>query len=174
MPEGIFTHFAVSDEGESGEAFTHEQYARFWDAIEKLKARGVTFPLRHCSNSGAVLDYPEFHLDMVRPGIIVYGILPSQAIRHPLPLQPAMELKTIISLLKTVEPDTSISYGRCFHTRRQTRVATVPIGYADGYPGICMTRPICWYAENAHRLWDACAWISSCWTSPTSPKRRKA
>ena len=134
VPEGIFTHFAVSDEGESGEAFTHEQYARFWDALEKLKARGVTFPLRHCSNSGAVLDYPEFHLDMVRPGIIVYGILPSQAIRHPLPLQPAMELKTIISLLKTVEPDTSISYGRCFHTRRQTRVATVPIGYADGYP----------------------------------------
>lgn len=73
-------------------------------------------------------------LDMVRPGIILYGLLPSNSMRRPLNLIPAMELKTVISMIKTVEENTSVSYGRCFVTQRKTRLATVPIGYADGYP----------------------------------------
>ena len=133
-PEGIFTHFAVSDEGEPGEFFTENQFEDFMGAIGLLGQRGITFELRHCSNSGAILDYPEMQLDMVRPGIILYGLLPSGNMRHPLDLQPAMELKTVISMIKTVEENTSVSYGRCFVTQRKTRLATVPIGYADGYP----------------------------------------
>lgn len=136
LPEGIFTHFAVSDEGEDGQPFTMAQFHQFLHAVEQLEARGIVFPLRHCANSGATLDYPETHLDMVRPGIIAYGLLPSQKIRHPLPLMPAMELKTIISMLKTVGPHTPVSYGSCFVTQRETSLATVPIGYADGYPRI--------------------------------------
>lgn len=134
LPEGIFTHFAVSDEGDGGQDFTMAQFGLFLHAVDQLQQRGITFPIRHCANSGATLDYPQTHLDMVRPGIIVYGLLPSQQIRHPLPLQPAMELKTIISMLKTVGPNTPVSYGSCFVTTRQTSLATIPIGYADGYP----------------------------------------
>ena len=103
-------------------------------AIGMLKRRGIDFKLRHCSNSGAILDYPDMQLDMVRPGIILYGLLPSNCMRRPLNLIPAMELKTVISMIKTVEENTSVSYGRCFVTQRKTRLATVPIGYADGYP----------------------------------------
>lgn len=135
-PEGIFTHFAVSDEGDDGQAFTMTQFRHFMHAVGELQKRGITFPIRHCANSGATLDYPETHLDMVRPGLIAYGLLPSQKIRHPLPLIPAMELKTIISMLKTVGENTPVSYGSCFVTSRPTTLATVPIGYADGYPRV--------------------------------------
>lgn len=132
--EGIFTHFAVSDEGEPGDFFTEKQFEDFLSVVSGLKKRGVAFELRHCANSGAILDYPEMQLDMVRPGIILYGLLPSANMRNPLNLQPAMELKTVISMIKTVAENTSVSYGRCFVTQKKTRLATVPIGYADGYP----------------------------------------
>lgn len=133
-PEGIFTHFSVSDQGEPGDFFTEKQFKDFMGAISILKRRGIQFQLRHCSNSGAILDYPDMQLDMVRPGIILYGLLPSHCIRGTFNFIPAMELKTIISMIKTVEKNTSVSYGRCFVTQRRTRLATVPIGYADGYP----------------------------------------
>lgn len=133
-PEGIFTHFAVSDEGYGGEAFTRQQFACFQQAFEALKCRGISIPLRHCANSGAVGDYPEYHLDMVRPGIILYGLHPSGKVHKPLDLRPAMELKTVVSMVKEVEAETSVSYGRTFVTQQATRIATVPIGYADGYP----------------------------------------
>ena len=132
--EGIFTHFAVSDDGANGSGYTREQFACFMDATEKLKDRGITFRYRHAANSGTVCDYPEMHLDMVRPGIIIYGLQPSGVIRNKLPLRPVMELKTVISMLKTVETNTTVSYGRVFTTSRRTLLATVPIGYADGYP----------------------------------------
>lgn len=134
IPEGIFTHFAIADEGVDGEDFTLHQYGCFKEVIEILELRGIVFSVRHCSNSGAVLDYPELQLDMVRPGVILYGMEPSGKVRHPLKLIPAMELKTVVSLLKTIQPETTVSYGRCFVTKRETVVATVPIGYADGYP----------------------------------------
>lgn len=133
VPEGIFTHFAVADEAEDGEACTLAQFRCFTRAVDELRRRGVEIPLRHCCNSGAILDYPQMSLDMVRCGIILYGLLPSSKIRRQIDLRPAMQLKSIVSLLKTVEPGTAVSYGRIFHTQRPTRIATVPIGYADGY-----------------------------------------
>ena len=83
----------MSDDGDPGENFTLAQYDCFRKAVEAMEARGLHFAVRHCANSGAVLDYPELQLDMVRPGIILYGMEPSESIRHPLDLQPAMELK---------------------------------------------------------------------------------
>ena len=133
-PEGIFTHFAVSDDGDQGENFTLAQYDWFRKAVEAMEARGLHFAVRHCANSGAVLDYPELQLDMVRPGIILYGMEPSESIRHPLDLQPAMELKTVISQKKKIPAGATVSYGRTFTASQGTVVATVPIGYADGYP----------------------------------------
>ena len=131
--EGIFTHFASADETE-GDAYTRQQFALFMEALSRLEQRGIRFSLRHCCNSAATLRYPEMHLDMVRPGIILYGLAPAAWMEGILPLEPAMELKTVISMIKRVPPHTPVSYGRTFSTGRQTAVATVPIGYADGYP----------------------------------------
>lgn len=133
-PEGIFTHFAVADEGEGGRDYTLSQFHCFTKAVSLLEERGVRFSIRHCANSAAIFDYPEMQLDMVRPGIVLYGLMPSGELTEKPDLTPAMELKSIVSLVKTVEPQTSVSYGRRFVTREATRVATVPLGYADGYP----------------------------------------
>ncbi len=132
--EGIFTHFAVADEGSDGRAYTMMQYDNFMRAITLLGQRGISFEIRHCANSAAIFDYPEMQLDMVRPGIILYGLMPSARMKHTINLIPALELKSIVSLVKTVESQTSVSYGRRFVTKRRTKIATVPIGYADGYP----------------------------------------
>ena len=132
--EGIFTHFASADEGEGGREYTQIQFACFTGATERLARRGIRFALRHCANSAAILDYPETQLDMVRPGIILYGMLPSENIRNRLALTPAMSVKSTVALVKTVPAGTCVSYGRRFTTSgRATLVATVPIGYADGY-----------------------------------------
>jgi alanine racemase len=132
--EGLFTHFAKADEAESGQTATAEQFDCFQAVDKALTLMGVPVPLRHCGNSGAVLDYPQTHLDMVRPGIILYGLAPSDAMMGRLPLKPVMQLKSIVSLVKTVEAGTAVSYGGTFVAKRETRIATVPIGYADGYP----------------------------------------
>lgn len=132
--EGIFTHFAVADEGEEGRAYTLRQFTAFTSALRLLEEKGISFAYRHCCNSGGILSYPEMNLDLVRPGIILYGLLPSQKLRGVLPLQPVMQLRTVISQLKEVPAGVSVSYGREFTTRRPTVLATVPIGYADGYP----------------------------------------
>lgn len=131
-PTGIFTHFAVSDEAD-GEAFTRLQFARFLDAIEQLKARGITFPLRHCCNSAATLRFPEMHLDMVRPGLILYGLMPSAFLNTLLTLTPVMTVKTRVSMVKEVPADETVSYGRTYRTQKPATLATVPVGYADGY-----------------------------------------
>ena len=132
-PEGIFTHFSCADCGD-GELFTRLQYDLFLGAINGLSARGVGFELRHCSNSAAILEYPEMHFDMVRAGIILYGLYPSADVEKTVPLTPLMEVKTVISMIKTVPPGTPFSYARTAESDRETTVATVPIGYADGYP----------------------------------------
>ncbi len=133
ISEGIFTHFAVSDEGEEGREATLHQLACFTDAVEKLKADGITFPIVHCSNSGAIIDYQQAHYNCVRAGIILYGLSPSPKLDGKLDLQPAMQIKSVIAQIKTVEPGTPLSYGGTFVTEKPTKVATVPIGYADGY-----------------------------------------
>ena len=133
LPEGIFTHFSSADCAD-GELFTRLQYDLFLSAAERLRAQGIEFALRHCANSAAILQYPETDLDMARAGIILYGHYPSGAVERRIPLLPVMELKSVISMVKTLSDDTPVSYGRTFHTGGDTAVATVPIGYADGYP----------------------------------------
>ena len=133
IPEGVFTHFAVADEGEDGERYTRQQYESFLHTVDELANAGVHFAIRHCSNSGAIMDYPAMRLDMVRAGIILYGYAPSDRLRYQLDLQPAMRLKTLISHVKTIQAGTTVSYGRTFTAERDMRVATVPVGYADGY-----------------------------------------
>lgn len=134
--EGIFTHFAVADEGEAGEKFTRLQFAHFTGAIGLLQARGIRFEIRHCSNSAAVFEYPDMQLDMVRPGNVLYGLKPSADVRSGMDLVPAMSLRSVVSLVKTVEAGTSVSYGRTFTASGKTTLATVPVGYADGYPRV--------------------------------------
>lgn len=134
--EGIFTHFAVADElSEQSAAYTRQQYSRFQGILERLEQRGVRFCIRHCCNSGAFLNYPEMHLDMVRPGILLYGLHPSEdcARAGGIELRPVMELYSIVSQVKEIPGGTSVSYGRRYTAQGNTRVATVPIGYADGY-----------------------------------------
>jgi len=144
FPEGVFTHFAAADEGEDGRLFTLRQYGCFKEAIETFQRDGIDFAVRHCSNSAAIFDYPEMHLDMVRAGVVLYGLPPSEAVRNLPELKPVMELKSVVSLVKTIRPGDTVSYGRRFTAEKPTRLATVPIGYADGYlrsnseTGACM------------------------------------
>lgn len=131
--EGIFTHFAISDCGASGDAFTCGQYEQFINVCNALKARGLAFEYRHCANSAAALDYAEYGLNMARVGIALYGLLPSSRIRNVPTLKPVMSLKTVVSHVKTVEKGATVSYGCEFVADRQMTVATVPMGYADGF-----------------------------------------
>lgn len=133
IKEGIFTHFAVSDEGPDGEERTKEQFARFMSAVEYLESRGIKFALRHCSNSAAILDYPQYNLDMVRAGVILYGLQPSAKVKNRPGFRPLMTLRSVISHIKTALPGDAISYGGEFVAEREQKIATVPIGYADGY-----------------------------------------
>ena len=133
ITEGIFTHFAVADEAGKSIETTNGQFSAFSDICKILKDSGINIKIRHCSNSGGILNYPQTNLDMVRAGIILYGLFPSNYVRNKLDLQPAMSLKTVISQVKTVPEGTAVSYGGTFVTQRKTKIATVPIGYADGY-----------------------------------------
>lgn len=138
--EGIFTHFAVADAADDG-GFTERQYARFAATIDAAAAEGVTFALRHCCNSAATLRYPHMHLDMVRAGIILYGLAPDAAMQSLMqPFRRVMVLKSVVSLLKDLPPHTPLSYGCTFSSDTAMRVATVPIGYADGYMRLLSNR----------------------------------
>ena len=129
--EGIFTHFAVSDEDDrDSEAYTRAQFDVFTRVLDALAAGGRTFAIRHCANSGALARYPEMYLDMVRPGIALYGV---GADAQRLDLRPVMSLKSSVSTIKTFDPGTDISYGRTFRTQGRTRIGVLPIGYADGF-----------------------------------------
>lgn len=130
---GIFTHFSTSDDLHSGKSVTNKQIDDFIYVCEALEANGVNIGIRHCSNSGGILSYPQANLDMVRAGIILYGLLPSEDVGNELDLKPAMSLKTVVSQVKTVPKNTAVGYGGTFVTERETKIATVPIGYADGY-----------------------------------------
>lgn len=130
--EGIFTHFASADEEEDG-GFTRRQFALFMDAVRRLEKRGVSFALRHCCNSAATLRYPEMHLDMVRPGIILYGLWPSDDLQGAADLRPVMTLYSRVALVKRVPAGACISYGRKYTAPDERVIATVTCGYADGY-----------------------------------------
>lgn len=131
MAEGIYTHFAVSDEDTVGSHdYTVQQFRLFTDVIADLKDKyDISFKIRHCANTGATLNYPEMALDMVRPGLLLYGYGDSD---NKLGLKPGMSLFSTIGTIKHYEPDTSVSYGRHFVTERRTRMGVLSIGYADG------------------------------------------
>ena len=131
--EGVYTHFAVSDEpGEESERYTREQFRLFCDVIDAVEKRiGFRFPIRHCANSGAVVNYPEMALDMVRPGLLLYGYGDATG---RLDLRPCMRLVTTVSTIKFYESGTSVSYGRHYITDKRTRMGVLAIGYADGLP----------------------------------------
>ncbi len=128
--EGIFTHFAVSDEPDSDSvSYTKRQFARFSAVIRALGGQGIRFALCHCAATGGTLFYPEFALDMVRPGLLLYGYGDAAG---KLRLQPGMALKSRISAVKHYPAGTRISYGGTYTTQRETRMGVIPVGYADG------------------------------------------
>ena len=129
---GIFTHFTSADEFQPKDTqFTKQQFDFFMEVVAKLEQKGVHFSLRHCCNSAASMCYPQYHLDMVRPGIIMYGIDPTG--KSPIPLCPVMRFKSVVSLVKTKKKGSFVSYNNTYQLQKDTKIATVPIGYADGY-----------------------------------------
>ena len=137
--EGIYTHFAVSDEpDEESERYTRAQFGLFTSVINEVEARcGFRFAIRHCANTGATANYPEMALDMVRPGLLLYGYGDTDG---RLGLKPCMRLLTTVSTIKHYEPGTSVSYGRRFITEKPTRMGVLAIGYADGLPRLLSNR----------------------------------
>ncbi len=129
---GVYTHFASADEP-AADDYTRGQFELFMRVLAALKERGVTFALRHCCNSAGALRFPQYSLDIVRPGIALYGDVPGPDCAGILDLKPAMEWYGAISMVKSVKKGVPISYGRVFTAPRDMLVATVPIGYADGY-----------------------------------------
>ena len=129
--EGMFSHFATADSKDK--TYTKQQLAAFKDAIAAVEGRGIKLSLKHIAESAAILEIPEAHFDMVRAGVIQYGLWPSEEVTHPIDLQPVMSLKAKVVWVKTLQPGESIGYGRQFTAKRESRIATLPIGYADGY-----------------------------------------
>ena len=131
--EGIFTHFATSDEEDK--EFTHLQADRFKKFKAMLENKGLDVKIYHCANSGAIIGHKEFSFDMVRAGIILYGLYPSDEVdKKELDLKPVMSLESHISFVKTIKKGDSVSYGRTFTAEKEMKIATIPVGYADGYP----------------------------------------
>ncbi len=130
--EGVMTHFARADE--TDKCYAKAQFERFMKFIVSCEKEGITYRFRHCANSASILELGDYHLDLVRLGISLYGLKPSSEVRIPFALKPAMSLRSRIVHVKEVPEGTQISYGGTFVTKGVTRVATVPVGYGDGYP----------------------------------------
>lgn len=129
---GMFTHFAASDEADK--AYTNMQFERFMKMDKMLKDRGLNIPVRHAANSAAIMDIDSMMLNMVRPGIILYGAYPSEeVVKENLDLRPVMSIKTHVSFVKEVEKGDCISYGRTYTAPDKRKIATIPVGYADGF-----------------------------------------
>ena len=131
--DGCFTHFATADEKDK--TFTRVQLKRYCDFVLQLEAEGIKIPIKHVSNSAGIMEFPEAHLDMVRSGISTYGLYPSEEVdKKKLTIKPAMEIKSYVTFVKRLGKGVGISYGQTFVTKEERIVATVPVGYADGYP----------------------------------------
>jgi len=129
--KGIFTHFATSDDRDL--SFANEQLKTFRTIVTQLELEGIHIPLVHCANSGAIMQMPDSYFDMVRAGIMMYGYTPSQQTKTTVSINPVMSIKSKIGFVKTVPKGTSISYSRRFIAKKKTIIASVTVGYADGY-----------------------------------------
>lgn len=129
--EGVYTHFAAADEDEE---YTRLQWGLYQDALNQLQAGGFRPRYRHVANSAAILWMPESHLDLVRPGIMLFGSFPGQKVPRKIQLKPVLSLKSRVAYVKRVPQGTSVGYGRAYTAPEETAIATIPIGYADGYP----------------------------------------
>ncbi|TGY98106.1 alanine racemase [Petralouisia muris] len=130
--EGIFTHFAKADAQDK--TMAKDQFRQFLKMKEMLAQRGISIPVSHCANSAAMIDMPKTNMSLVRAGISLYGLWPSDEVRKEhLDLQPALSLKSRIVFLKELKPGRTVSYGATYETKKTQRIATIPVGYADGY-----------------------------------------
>lgn len=130
--EGMFTHFATADETDKTK--TYAQLAAYQQMVSLLKERGIEIPVKHCSNSAGIIDIPEANLDLVRAGITLYGLWPSDEVdKKRISIKPALSLITHVAYVKDLPADREISYGGTYHTTEPRRIATIPVGYADGY-----------------------------------------
>lgn len=129
--EGIYSHLANADGADLGH--TRLQLARFQQVVARYRERGLAPPLAHIANSAALARLPESHLDLVRPGILLYGVYPSPDVARTIPVQPALSWKSRVVYFKVVQPGNPVSYGSTWRPERMTRVVTVPVGYGDGY-----------------------------------------
>ncbi len=138
--EGIYTHFACADEEDL--TYSYVQLDRFNSLIQELQKRGIRDLIFHAANSAAIIQIPDAHLDMVRPGIMIYGLYPSNYLskQDKVHLIPAMSIKAKIAMIKQVKKGFKVSYGATYETGRESSLATIPIGYADGYPRILSSR----------------------------------
>jgi alanine racemase len=137
--EGIFTHFAAADSADP--SYTRQQFSNFMEIINYLHDHKIEVPIKHCCNSAGTMNFPEFHLDMVRVGISLYGLLPSPDVAHKaFALRQALTFKTKIASLKQVERGQAISYGCTYKTEREAMIATIPVGYADGLSRLLSNR----------------------------------
>ncbi|QNM05558.1 alanine racemase [Qiania dongpingensis] len=133
MLEGIFSHFARADEKDK--SYAERQYRIFDGFVSALKKRGVEIPLKHMGNSAAIIDLPQFDVDMVRAGIALYGMYPSNEVdRRRVGLTPALRLTARVIFIKEIEPGETVGYGGTYTAQRRMKIATIPIGYGDGYP----------------------------------------
>jgi alanine racemase len=132
--EGVMTHFAQSDEADK--TFANVQFSRFSEVLRGLEQRKIKVPLRHCCNSGGVLDLPQAHLDMVRPGILIYGVFPSEVCRRIPGIEPVMSVKAKIAAIQTLKPGEMVGYGMHYTAKALRRIAILPIGYGDGFPRV--------------------------------------
>ncbi len=133
--DGVFTHFSTADSQEENDIeFCNKQYDNFKKSISELKEIGFSFKYIHCDNSAATLKRDDEFTNLIRPGIILYGYYPSADIKKEIELTPVLSLKSVVSMVKEIDTGDTVSYGRVFKADRKMKIATVPVGYADGYP----------------------------------------
>ena len=145
--EGIFTHFALADSEDK--SYTRKQFNVFTGFLDRLTEQGVNIPLKHTNNSAAIIDLPEFNLDLVRPGCILYGLYPSGLIkRDTVMLKPVMTLKTRVTHVKTVPPETGVSYGLTYTTKSESCLGSLSVGYADGYSRALSNKAEIWVGND--------------------------
>ncbi len=136
--QGIYTHFSTADE--DNKEYTNDQFKIFRNVMDQIKRNNINIPFFHVANSGTILDLPNMWLDIIRPGCIIYGLYPSNEVSKNIQLYPALSFKSRIAFIKKLESNKFIGYGRTYKTKRSTLIATLPVGYADGYSRLLSNR----------------------------------